>query len=84
MFGFHLGVKAALYLLIAIPLYFIGGKMIHYTLKKWVYMLDQDHIEIPFVPCGIIAIFFTWFFIPLFLVTWLISGIIKKNGKVKT
>ena len=77
MFGFDLGVKVALYLLIAIPLYFIGGKMIHYTLNKWAEMLNQQHVEIPFMPCGIIAIFFTWFFIPVFLVTWLMSAVMR-------
>ena len=79
MFGFGLGIKVALYALIAIPLYFIGGKMIHYTLNKWAEMLHQKDVNIPFAPCGIIAIFFTWFFIPIFLVTWLLAAVLKEK-----
>lgn len=77
MFGFETGVHVALYLLIIIPLYFIGGKMIQWIIKRWCAILRQNNIYVPFTPCGIIAIFFAWFFIPVALVTWLLSGILR-------
>ena len=77
MFGFNWGIQIALYLIIVIPLYIIGGKMIQWIIKRWCAILRQNNVYVPLMPCGIIAIFFTWFFIPIFLVTWLLSGILR-------
>ncbi len=77
MFGFGFGIHVALYIIIAMSLYLLGGKMIKWTVRRWAAMLKQNNVYVPFTPCGIIAIFFTWFFIPIFLVTWLLSGVIQ-------
>ena len=77
----HNGVIGCLFVLFIVVAvfsfnFFVGGWCLHYTVDFWADYVKGVDVTIPFLPCGVAAIFLAEIVIPVAVLTWILSYIL--------